>query len=119
MKVALSLLQEEVEQSIVKHRFNPAGSLNLESLNCDDKADLKATCKLYIYPNIEFEHLDRIQVERPRVIIAESDVLKVVNKVRKGFAPWVLVERKPQDGDVVTILVTQDVPGSTGKRWIN
>lgn len=113
MDVALSLLQEEVKRSVVEHGFNPASMLRLESLNCDAEADLEAMCTLYIYPNVEFNNLDRIQVERPKVEITESDVLKAVNKVRRGCAPRVPVKRKPQNGDVVKVFVTQYASGST------
>ncbi len=111
--VALSLLQEEVKQSILEHGFNPASMIYLESLNCDADADLEAMYTLYIYPNVEFNNLGRIQVERPKVEITENDVLKVVNRIRRDFAPRVPVKRKPQNGDVVKVFVTQYASGST------
>ncbi|MFZ7239665.1 trigger factor [Avibacterium avium] len=105
------LLQKHFFNVLVESKVNLAGrpTFNVEQFEADK--DLVFTATFEVYPEVELKGLDQIKVEKPVVEIAEADIDKMVDVLRKQQATWEETQEPAKADDRVTIDFVGSVDG--------
>jgi trigger factor len=83
--------------------LKPAGSPRIEGAEAAPGSAFEFTAIIELYPEIELKALAGITVERTTVEIADADVDKMIETLRRQRASWNPVDRAAAKGDRVTV----------------
>lgn len=98
-----SLIQETLYEAASQQKLMPAGEPRVELREAAEEGGLGYTAVFEVMPEVTVADLSSHTVERPVAEVAESDVDKMIEKLRKQRTVWNDVERPAQDGDTVHI----------------
>lgn len=105
-------LSEEMQRAffdvIINEKINLAGRPTFTPENYEMGKDFVFSATFEIFPEVELKGLENISVEKPVVEIAESDLDKMVDVLRKQQATW----SESQDAAKADDRVTLDFVGS-------
>lgn len=105
-------LSEEMQRAffdvIINEKVNLAGRPTFTPENYEMGKDFVFSATFEIFPEVELKGLENISVEKPVVEIAESDLDKMVDVLRKQQATW----SESQDAAKADDRVTLDFVGS-------
>jgi len=102
-EVVGEVVQSSYNAALNQEKLNPAGNPKIQPGRMEAGQDLEYVATFEIYPEVVFEAMDKLQVERPVAEIAEDDINDMIEKLRKQRSEWDLVEREAADGDRVTV----------------
>ena len=97
------VIQTSLYTALQQESLLPAGQPVIEPKQMDDGADLEFVAVFEVYPEIELNALDSIQVNKQVVDIADADVDGLISKLQHQHATWHSVERAAADGDRLVI----------------
>ncbi|PIJ52228.1 trigger factor [Erwinia sp. OLTSP20] len=102
------LMQRNFVDAIIKEKVNPAGAPKYAPGEYKVNEDFTYSAEFEVYPEVELKGLESIEVEKPLVEVADSDVDTMLETLRKQQATW-----KEKDGAVAAEdRVTLDFSGS-------
>ena len=102
-EVVNDLIQSSYGEAIQQEKVYPVGMPQIEPKNTSDAEDLEYTAIFEVFPEFEVQGLDKIKVVKPKVDVAEVDIDKVVENLRKQKADWNDVDRAAKDDDKLVI----------------
>ena len=102
-EVAGDVMQRNFYQAIVQEKINPAGMPSFELTKDEDGQDLEFVAKFEIYPEVEVQGVDGLEVEKVEVEIADSDMESMMETLQKQHATWKEVRRKAKKDDRIII----------------
>lgn len=102
-EVAKELVQSSLYEAITEQKLTPAGYPSVELLEIEAGKPLKFVANFEVYPEIDVKELNNVDIEIIQSEVADSDVEKMIQDLRKQNQNWVLVERAVIDGDKVTL----------------
>jgi trigger factor len=102
-EVVGEVVQSSYNAALAQEKLNPAGNPHIEPGRIETGHDLEYVATFEVYPEVVFEPMDKIKVERPVAEIVEDDVNEMLEKLRKQRCEWDEAERAAADGDRVTV----------------
>lgn len=90
-------------EALQKEAIRPAGQPNIEPKQMDEGKDIEYIATFEVYPVVELQGLDGLEVTKYDADIADADVDKIINTLRENNAEWNAVERVVADGEQVNI----------------
>jgi trigger factor len=90
-------------EAIVQEKINPAGSPTYAPVKNEQNQDLVFTATFEVYPEVEIQGLEKIEVEKPKVEVKDEDVAEMLETLRKQQATWKDVDAAAEEGKRVTI----------------
>ena len=102
-EVVGEVVQSSYTAALNQEKLQPAGNPEIRPGRIDEGHDLEYVATFEVYPEVVFESMDKLQVERPVAEIAEDDINDMIDKLRKQRSEWDVVEREAADGDRVTV----------------
>ena len=90
-------------EALQKESIRPAGQPNIEPKQMDEGKDVEFIATFEVYPTVELQGLEGIELTRYDAEITEDDVTKIIETLQKNQAEWEPVERKAQNEDQLTI----------------
>jgi trigger factor len=102
-EVVGEVVQSSYNAALSQEKLNPAGNPQIQPGRMDAGQDLEYVATFEVYPEVVFESMDKLQIERPVADIAEDDIKDMIEKLRKQRCEWDPVERAAADGDRVTV----------------
>ncbi|MCL1143933.1 trigger factor [Shewanella gaetbuli] len=104
------IMQRNFIEAIVAEKLNPAGAPVFAPGAVEgDTFEFVATFE--VYPEVELQGLDAIEVEKPTAEVNDSDVDAMIETLRKQHATFEAVEREAADGDKVKMNFIGSVDG--------
>lgn len=103
-------MQRGFVDAIIKEKINPAGAPNYVPGEYKEGEDFTFSVEFEVYPDIELKGLDSIEVEKPVVVVDETDVDTMLETLRKQQATWKDRDSAAEAEDRVTV----DFSGSIG-----
>ena len=117
------LVSKSYGEALAQEKIRPAGQPRIEPLEPDEADDMKGaadaepaeggagaanksfsyTATFEVYPEVDLGDLAQIQLERLSVTVADADVERAVEALRRQRIDWQPVERAAADGDRVRI----------------
>ena len=105
------VMQQSFFQAIVEQKINPAGMPKFEPLKNEEGADLEFAATFEVYPEVELQGLDAIEVEKPTCEVNDADVDAMLETLRKQHAEFKAVDREAGDNDRAKIDFTGSIDG--------
>ncbi len=105
------VMQQSFFQAIVEQKINPAGMPKFEPLKNEEGADLEFAAIFEVYPEVEVQGLDAIEVEKPTCEVTTADVDTMLETLRKQHAEFKAVDREAGDNDRAKIDFTGSIDG--------
>ena len=102
-EVMNDLIQSSYGEAIQQEKIYPVGMPQIEPKDLADADDLEYTAIFEVFPEFEVQGFDKIKVVKPKVEVAEADIDKVVENLRKQKADWNDVDRAAKDDDKLII----------------
>jgi len=97
------LIQSSFYEAVVEQKLKPAGAPSVEPKVFEKGKDLEYVATFEVYPEFEVVGLEGVVVERLQAEVAESDVDKMLDVLRKQNTRYKQVEREAVDGDQLNI----------------
>ena len=115
------VLQKSYTEAVTREKLNPAGGPKIET-ETENGQTFAFTATFEIMPDVELKDLEKIKIEKPDVLIGDSDIDDMLLSLQKQKATWDEVDRASVDGDRVIIdfvgkLKDEAFPGGEGKDY--
>ena len=110
-EVAGEQMQRHFYEAIIANKLTPAGSPTFAPGQLEQGKDLEFKATFEVYPDVEVKNLDKIEVNKPVVDIADADLDKMLDTLRKQHAKWEAKKGKAATGDRVIIDFVGSIDG--------
>ncbi len=97
------VMRSSFGEAVSQHELHPAGAPRIEPESAEPGQDLRYTATIEVYPEIELQGLDALEVTRPQVEIGDRDVEAMLERMRRQHATWDEVTRAAREGDRVSV----------------
>ncbi|MDU0354402.1 trigger factor [Paraglaciecola aquimarina] len=102
-EIAGEVMQQNFYQAITQEKITPAGMPSFEMKTDEDGKDLEFVAAFEVYPEVEVQGIEKIEVEQPVVEITDADLSDMIDTLRKQHADYKEVKRKIKKDDKVTM----------------
>lgn len=102
-EVVSEVMRDSYVKALEEKEVNPAGWPRFEPKVMEEGKDLEFVAIFEVLPEIELADLGTIEVEKPKAEVADKDVDKMIDTLRRQQADMKSVKRKSKKKDVVTI----------------
>lgn len=102
-EVASDLIQTTFYEAVGQQGLKPAGGPTVEPKRFDRGQDFEYVATFEVYPEIKQLELAGKEVERPVTTVADEDVARTIETLRRQQMTWKTVERAAADGDRLII----------------
>ncbi|MBZ9612041.1 trigger factor [Rheinheimera maricola] len=110
-EVAGEQMQRHFYDAIIANKLTPAGSPTFAPGQLEQGKDLEFKATFEVYPEVEVKNLDKVEVNKPVVEIADADLDKMLETLRKQHAKWEAKKGKAATGDRVIIDFVGSIDG--------
>jgi trigger factor len=110
-EVAGDVMQQHFYQAITQEKINPAGMPNFELTKDVDGQDLEFAATFEVYPDIQVKSLDKLEIEKTVVEIADKDLAEMMVTLQQQHATFKECKRKAKKGDKLTINFVGSIDG--------
>ena len=97
------IMSSSFYEAVEKEKLRPAGMPKIEPKVDAPQNEISYVATFEVYPEIEVKNLNKMKVERPKADIADTDIDKMIDKLRQQRAGWEIVERAAVNGDRVSV----------------
>jgi trigger factor len=110
-EVAGDLIQTSLQEAIGREGLRPAAGPQIRQESLARGRDLQYTAEFEVYPEITRLDLAGVAIERPVATVADEDVERTLETIRKQRTHWQMVARPAQTGDRLLIDFTGRLDG--------
>ncbi|MGD8568991.1 MAG: trigger factor [Gammaproteobacteria bacterium] len=98
------LVQSSYVEAINQEKLHPAGMPQITPVENDEgSGDVSFTATFEVYPEIQLQGLDEINIDRPVLEVGDADIDEMLETLRKQRKEWKPVDRAAEEGDQVII----------------
>jgi trigger factor len=97
------LLQSSYAEAVTQKQLAPAGSPRIEPQSMDEGQDLKYVATFEVFPEVELQPLESLEVDRITAQVSEADIDAMIERLRKQQMKYAAAARPAAGGDKVTI----------------
>lgn len=105
------VMQRNFINAIIENKVNPAGAPSYKPEQFEDGKDFTYSVEFEVYPEIELQGLDTIEVEKPAVEVKEEDVDNMLDTLRKQQAEWKETDEAAAADSRVTVNFSGSIDG--------
>lgn len=109
--VASRQMQNHFYQAIIANKLTPAGAPTFAPGQLAEGKDLEFAATFEVYPEVQLNALDKIEVTKPVVEITADDLETMLGTLRKQHATWAKTEAAAASGDRVIIDFVGSIEG--------
>lgn len=109
--VASRQMQNHFYQAIIANKLTPAGAPTFAPGQLAEGKDLEFAATFEVYPEVQLNALDKIEVTKPVVEITADDLDTMLGTLRKQHATWAKTEAAAASGDRVIIDFVGSIDG--------
>lgn len=106
-----NIIQASFYEAVVEQKLNPAGQPSVEPKVFEKGKDLEYIATFEVFPEFEVTGLDTIAVERLSAEVADADLDKMLEVLRKQNTRFEVTERAAQNEDQLNIDFVGKVDG--------
>lgn len=102
-EVVGDVMQTSFRDAVAKEDLKPAGMPSIEPKTMKLGEPLEYVATFEVYPEVELADFSSLEVERTTAEVADADIDKMLDTLKKQRTTYDVVERASQDGDQITI----------------
>lgn len=111
-EVVGDLIRTTFYEAVSEKGLKPAGGPSIEPKRVDRGQDFEYTATFEVYPEVTRLDIQGCKIERPSAAVAETDVDRTVESLRRQRVTWGPVDRAAQNGDRVIIDFQGSIDGT-------
>jgi trigger factor len=104
-RVRSSLVEEAYRQAVDEQDIRPAGAATIMNVQYAPGERLTFQAEVEIVPSIELQRVGGFRLRREVAPVTEEEVQAILEGIRAEHATWEAVDRKPVQGDQVSVRV--------------
>ena len=97
------VLNQSFVEAVQQQQLKPAGRPSIEPKSLEAGKDLEYVATFEVFPDVALGDYSVIEVVKPVAEVAEQDIDKMIDTLRKQQCTWEVVSRSAQNGDEVNI----------------
>jgi len=97
------VIQTTFSEAVVKEKLRPAGAPSVEPKDLEDDQGFAYTATFEVYPEFELADASKLKITKPTAEVADADVDKMLENLRKQRTDFEAVDRATEEEDRVTI----------------
>ena len=105
-------VQKAFQDAVQENKLRVAGNPRIESKEGGDASQMAFSATFEVYPEIKLGDVASSKVEKPALTVADSDVDKTIEILRKQRVVFEEVNRAAGDGDRLTVDFTGRIDGT-------
>ena len=105
------VIQNSLAEALEAEKIVPAVQPDITPEQLAKGEDFKYTATFDVYPEFEKLDLDGVKITKPQSEVADEDIDKVIENMRKQQLEWIERKRKSKNGDRVMIDFTGTIDG--------
>lgn len=90
-------------EAITQENLRPAGAPQIEPTQSDAGKDVEFVATFEVMPAIEVQGVEGMSLEKPVAEVADADIDRIIDNLRKQQAEFKTVERAAEQGDQVLV----------------
>jgi trigger factor len=102
-EVSGELIQSKYFEAVQQESLKPAGMPNIEDMISENGKDLEFVAIFEVYPDITLSDFSELEIEKSVATVAESDLERTIDEVRKQQMKYAPVKRKAKLEDQLNI----------------
>ncbi len=102
-EVAGQVVQKTFFEALTQENLRPAGGPEIDVKTAQEGQDYEFLATFEVYPEFEITGLETLQVSRPVAEVQDTDLDRMIEKLRAQRMLWNSVSRSADDKDQVTI----------------
>jgi trigger factor len=102
-EVVGEIVQSSFQDAIHQERLRPAGNPTIDPLEWESGSGVAYTAVFDVYPEVSLPPIESLKISRPEAEIADADLDRMLERLRKQRRTWNAVERAATRGDRVVI----------------
>ena len=106
-----NVVQSSFYEAVVEQKLNPAGAPSIEPKVFEKGKDLEYVATFEVFPEFEVTGLDTIAIERLSAEVADADLDKMLDVLRKQNTRFEVTDRAAQNDDQLNIDFVGKVDG--------
>jgi len=111
-RTARRAVEEAYREAVRSRGLRPVEDPEVRDVSYREGEDLTFRAAIEIVPEVRIERRSGFRVERPGVKVTDRDVEEIVARIREDHAVWRPVERKPVEGDQVSVRIRPEGEGA-------
>jgi trigger factor len=105
-------VQKAFSDAVRERKLKVAGYPRIERKEAADGKELAFSAVFEVYPEVKLGDLAAAKIERPKLDVADAEVDKTIEILRKQRVTWEVTPRAAQTGDRVTLDFTGRIDGN-------
>ena len=97
------VVQSSFYEALAREKLRPASSPTIDPMNTEQGQGLVYTATFEVYPEVKLAPIEKLKVEKPVCQIADVDIDKMIEIIRKQQRKLEKVDRKARGNDVLII----------------
>jgi trigger factor len=103
--VRSSLVEQAYREAVDETELRPAGAAQIVNVQYAPGERLTFQAEFEIMPTVKLDRVGGFRVEREIEPVTEEEVTRILDGVRSEHADWTPVDRKPLDGERVSVAI--------------
>lgn len=99
------LVEEAYREAVGETELRPAGAAHITNVQYAPGERLTFQAEFEIMPSISLDRVGGFKVERETAPVTDEEVAEILDRIRAEHADWTTVDRKPQDGERVSVTI--------------
>jgi len=100
-----ALINQAFRAAVAEHELTTVGEPVVADVDYEPGQRLKFRVDIEVMPEVRLDRTSGFRIERPEVIVQDEDVDELFEKVRLEQAVLEPVDRAPEEGDVVSVVI--------------
>ncbi len=96
------VIKDQFPKALTTEGLYPAGVPNIEKI-LDEAEQLEFVATLEIMPEIQLADLSQVELEKRLAEVSETDINKMLEKMKLQYCEWTKVDRPTQTGDKLKV----------------
>ena len=110
-RVQQRLLDEAYREALEEAELSPAGPGRITDIRYEPGQPFVFQAELEVMPKVRLQRTGGFQVDRPVAVVTDEQVAEILERIRDENADWVMVDRRPEVGERVSVRIAPLVAG--------
>jgi len=97
------VMSQTFYEAVSQENLKPAGQPSIETKSVEEGKDLQYVATFEVFPEVETGDYSKLTITKPVATIADADVEKMIDVLRKQQAEWIEADHAVAEGDKVNI----------------
>ena len=102
-EVVGEIVEESFVDALRQEQLRPAATPRIAPLESEAGAGVRYTATFDVFPDVSLPSIESIEIARPSAAVADEDVDRVVERLRRQHRTWKAVERAATPSDRVVV----------------